>query len=158
MEKIVYDLLNDLGIKYSNQIHEAITSVRDTDIKLEGQQVKNLVLKAKKTNNLYLIILKDEKMANLGKLAEILEEKRLSFANDEILEELLHCKAGTVTAFGLMFDKECKINVIIDDEIDQNLTVGFHPFINTKTTDIQFKDFMKFLEHVNHKPKFINVG
>lgn len=34
-------------------------------------------------------------------LAERLAEKRLSFASDEQLEELLHVPAGTVTPFGL---------------------------------------------------------
>lgn len=156
MEDQIYKLLNELKIDYKKLEHEAISSVKNC-IKLEGQQVKNLVLKAKKTDNIYLIILHDEKIINLNRLAEILNEKRLSFASETTLLELLNCKAGSVTPFGLIFDKEFKVNVIVDEAVDKTLTVGFHPFVNTKTLNIKFEDFIKFLEYVNHSYKILNL-
>lgn len=149
-EKMIYALLDDLNIAYDTLEHAPISSVRDTDIVLPGQQVKNLCLKTKKARKFYLVILKDEKSAHIKKLEETLGEKRLSFANEEELERLLHVEPGVVTPFGLLYDTEHHIQVIIDEEVDPNLTVGFHPFNNTKTLNIAYSDFIRFLEYVGH--------
>ena len=44
---VAYDVLAKLNIAYERLDHAPITSVRDTDIVLPGQQVKNLCLKTK---------------------------------------------------------------------------------------------------------------
>lgn len=149
-EKEAYDLLEQLAISYERHDHRSITSVQDLDFTLPGQQVKNLVLKTKKNRQFYMIILHDEKQANLADLAERLGEKRLSFASYEQLEELLHVPAGTVTPFGLIFDKEHRIQVIVDDAVDRSLTVGFHPFINSTTLNIAYTDFEKIMDYLQH--------
>lgn len=156
-ENMIYQLLKDLNIEYKTLEHEAIYSVKDHLFELEGQQVKNLLLKAKKSNNIYLVILHDEKSVNLSELAEKLNEKRLSFASSETMNELTGCEPGSLTPFGLLFDKENKVSLIIDTNVDRNTTIGAHPFINTKTLNIQFKDFEKFFEYTNHKINFIEL-
>ena len=112
-ESMIYQLLDELKISYDRLDHEPISSVIEAvekGIVLPGQQVKNLFLKNKKGRQFYLVILRDEKTADIKHLAEILDEKRLSFANDKELEELLQVEPGAVTPFGLLFDKiNCKI-------------------------------------------------
>ena len=111
-EEKIYQVLDDLHIAYERLDHEPISSVieaAEKGIVLPGQQVKNLVLKSKKGRQFYLVILRDEKRANIKHLAEVLDEKRLSFANDKELEELLQVEPGAVTPFGLLFDKEKKV-------------------------------------------------
>lgn len=157
-EKEAYDLLEKLNIPYERHDHKAITSVQDLDFTLPGQQVKDLLLKNKKGNQLYLVILHDEKQANLAQLAENLEEKRLSFVREEVLEELLHVPAGTVTPFGLLFDVEHWIQVIVDAAVDQTTTVGFHPFINSTTLNIAFSDFEKIVAETGHVLRTIDCG
>ncbi|NYV27235.1 prolyl-tRNA synthetase associated domain-containing protein [Streptobacillus felis] len=156
-EEMIYELLNKMNIKYKTLEHEAISSVKDHLFELEGQQVKNLLLKAKKTNNIYLVLIHDEKSLNLSDLAEKLEEKRLSFASSDTMFELTGCEPGVLTPFGLLFDKEHKISLIVDTAVDINTTIGAHPFINTKTLNIQFKDFEKFFKHTGHKINFIEL-
>ncbi|WP_073508307.1 YbaK/EbsC family protein [Streptobacillus notomytis] len=156
-EYMIYELLKKLGIEYISLEHEAISSVKDHLFELEGQQVKNLLLKAKKTDNIYLVMLHDEKSLNLTDLAEKLEEKRLSFASSSTMLELTGCEPGKLTPFGLIFDKEHKINLIVDTAVDINTTIGAHPFINTKTLNIEFKDFEKFLKYTGHKINFIEL-
>lgn len=73
---------------------------------LPGPQVKNLLLKSRKGKQIYLVILPDEKHADLKQLAEQLKEKRLSFVSEEQLPDLLGVPAGTVTPLALMHDKE----------------------------------------------------
>ena len=154
-EDQAYDLLEKLHISYDRHDHKAITSVQDLDFTLPGQQVKNLVLKTKKSRNFYMVILHDEKQANLADLAERLGEKRLSFASDEQLEELLHVPAGTVTPFGLMFDGEKQIQVIVDEAVDRSATVGFHPFINSTTLNIAYSDFEKIMDYLEHSIRIV---
>ena len=82
-EEKIYQVLDDLHIAYERLDHEPISSVieaAEKGIVLPGQQVKNLVLKSKKGRQFYLVILRDEKRANIKHLAEVLDEKRLSFA------------------------------------------------------------------------------
>lgn len=108
-EKEAYKLLEVLNISYQKVEHPAITSVRNLSFSLPGPQVKNLLVKAKKGKRAYLIILPDEKQANLKQLAKHLKERRLSFLSKEQLYELLGVAPGTVTPLALMHDQEKRI-------------------------------------------------
>ncbi|GGE24421.1 prolyl-tRNA synthetase associated domain-containing protein [Streptococcus himalayensis] len=154
-EAMIYQLLAELNIEYVRLDHEPIYSVRDTEIRLPGQQVKNLLLKTKKGRQFYLFILPDEKTANIKQLAEALGEKRLSFASDSDLEDLLQVEAGSVTPFGLIFDTDKKVQVLVDETVDDSLTVGFHPFVNTTTLNISYHDFLRFVDFSGHEAKRI---
>lgn len=156
-EKSAYELLEKLNIKFLKVNHPPITSVKNIPFELPGPQVKNLVLKTKKGNNIYFVVLHDEKQVNLKKLATLLDEKRLSFASEETLETLLGVPAGTVTPLALPTNKTNQINIIIDTDIDFDNTVGFHPNINTTTLIIQFCDFEKILNYLGYKPTYITL-
>ena len=158
-EQWIYNKLDKMNIAYERHDHEPIYSVIEAakkGIVLPGQQVKNLVLKNKKGRQFYLVILRDEKIADIKKLATELEEKRLSFANSEELAHLLHVEPGAVTPFGLFFDIENKIQVIVDDEVNPNLTVGFHPFNHGTTLNISYTDFEYFVKESGHSLLRIN--
>ena len=90
-------------------------------------------------------------------LAEILNEKRLSFVSEKNLVELLNVPAGSVTPLALPNDHDHKITVVIDKEIDQQDTVGFHPNINSTTLIMQFRDFEKILNHLGYKPLYVAI-
>lgn len=149
-EKESYAILEQLGISYERIDHEPITSVKDLEVELPGQQVKCLVLKNKKGRQYYFVILHDEKTADLKLLAQALEENRLSFASEEALMTLLQCVPGTVTPFGLQYDTEFKVQVIVDESVDTSLTVGFHPYVNTTTLNIAYGDFERLVTHFQH--------
>ncbi len=78
-ESMIYQLLDELKISYDRLDHEPISSVieaAEKGIVLPGQQVKNLFLKNQKGRQFYLVILRDEKMADIkqgeGGLHELL--------------------------------------------------------------------------------------
>ncbi|MDR0921075.1 MAG: prolyl-tRNA synthetase associated domain-containing protein [Lactobacillales bacterium] len=144
-EKEAYDLLERLEIPYLRVDHPAITSVKNVPFELPGPQVKNLVLKTKKGRAFYLIILPDEKMADIKDLAKRLGENRLSFASEENLYDLLKVVPGTVTPLALPNDTEHKLQIVVDSSINHEDTAGFHPNVNTTTLMIQFHDFEKIL-------------
>ncbi|MGO2083720.1 prolyl-tRNA synthetase associated domain-containing protein [Vagococcus sp.] len=156
-EQEAYDLLTKLAIQYEAVHHPPITSVIDVPYELPGPQVKNLVLKSKKGKRLYLVILPDEKKADLKALAEQLEEKRLSFVSEETLVEVLNIPAGTVTPLALSNDSGKKVTVVLDQSIDREDTVGFHPNVNTTTLIMPFKEFERLLTHLGYDPIFIKL-
>ncbi|MGM9988546.1 MAG: prolyl-tRNA synthetase associated domain-containing protein [Bacillaceae bacterium] len=153
-EKEAYDILQQLNISYERIDHEPIYSVKHYEANLPGPQVKNLLLKTKKGKEYYLVILPDEKSADLKHLAEQLNTKRLSFASPEELESLIGLTPGSVTPLALSHDVEKKVKVVIDSNIDREDTVGFHPNVNTTTVIISFHDFERFLAWVDHPPIF----
>ncbi|EPH93616.1 YbaK/proline--tRNA ligase associated domain protein [Enterococcus faecalis 13-SD-W-01] len=156
-EQEAYALLEKLAIPYQKVDHPAITSVKNLAIDLPGPQVKNLVLKSKKGSAIYLVILPDEKQADLKRLAEQLEEKRLSFVSEEQLQTLLGVSAGTVTPLALTHDTEHKITVVIDSSINHQDTVGFHPNTNTATLIIAYTDFEKLLAYLGYEPVYLSL-
>ncbi len=156
-EEQAYTILEELRINYQRVDHEAIYSVRSYNADLPGPQVKNLLLKTKKGKEYYLVILPDEKAADLKLIATQLDSGRLSFASEEELDALMGVPAGSVTPFALTFDKQKRIQVVIDESVDHDDTVGFHPNINTTTLMIAFQDFIKVLEKVEHKPIYVQI-
>ncbi|MGO3652362.1 YbaK/EbsC family protein [Vagococcus sp.] len=156
-EQEAYELIKELDLEYKAYEHPPITSVREMPYEFDSPLVKNLVLKAKKGKKIYLVILPREKQADLKKIAEVLDEKRLSFLSEESLLDILKVPAGTVTPFALPNDKEHQLTVVLDRDIDQEDTVGFHPNVNTATLIIPFKELLRMLEHLNYDPIFIRV-
>lgn len=148
----LYEILNTLNIKYKEVKHEAAYTVSDMDkinINLDGVGCKNLFLK-NKDNEFYLVILPDKKRANIKEIEKIVDAKNLSFASPDTLEEILKLKPGSVTPLGIINDKENKVTVILDKEL-QNNHVLIHPLINTKTVSIYYDDLVRFIEYFKHK-------
>lgn len=148
----LYEILNTLNIKYKEVKHEAAYTVSDMDkinINLDGIGCKNLFLK-NKDNKFYLVVLPDKKRANIKEIEKIVDAKNLSFASPDTLEEILNLKPGSVTPLGIMNDKENKVTVILDKEL-QNNHVLIHPLINTKTVSIYYDDLIRFIEYFKHK-------
>lgn len=156
-EEMAYELLASLAIDFVNVEHPPITSVKHVPFDLPGPQVKNLVLKSKKGKDIYFLILHDEKQANLKKMADLLDEKRLSFVSEEMLKNVLGVPAGSVTPLALPQNETNQIKVIIDNDIDFNDTVGFHPNVNTSTLIMQFHDFEKILVHFGYTPIYLTL-
>lgn len=151
-----FKVLADLAIPYEQLDHVPITSVANLGFTLPGQQVKNLFLKNKKGRKFYLVLLHDEKQADLGHLADVLGEKKLSFAHDDQVRELLRVEPGTIMPLSLMFDDDHKVELIVDQAVDQSTTIGVHPFINTMTLNIAFKDFERFLKKYRHTYRVVD--
>lgn len=148
----LYEILNTSNIKYKEVKHEAAYTVSDMEkinINHDGIVCKNLFLK-NKDNKFYLVVLPDKKRANIKEIEKIVDAKNLSFASPDTSEEILKLKPGSVTPLGIMNDKENKVTVILDKEL-QNNHVLIHPLINTKTVSIYYDDLIRFIEYFKHK-------
>ena len=50
---------------------------------------------------------------------------------------------------GLMYDKEGKVFVLLDEDLKEK-QVLFHPNVNNKTISLTMNDLIRFIEYTNH--------
>ena len=147
----LYEVLDKLNIVYEEVSHEKVMTVDEAkhiENMIEGIGSKNLFLTDKK--NYYLVVLEENKRADIKELMHIIGCSRLSFASSNRLKELLDLEEGSVTPFGIINDKDNKVMLLIDKELKGNKLL-FHPNINTKTISVSYDDLIKFIENQNHK-------
>lgn len=148
---VLFDILNKLNIQYDLVEHKAVFNCEQAqEIKklIDGIGCKNLFVTDK--HSIYLIILKDDKKADLKSIAQKIGTKRLSFCSEQQLMDILKLKIGSVSPFGIVNDSENKVTLLIDSDL-KNKKLLFHPNINTKTISIEFDDLIKFIEYEKNK-------
>ena len=153
MEEIL-SLLKNLGIKYVRHDHPPVFTCDEADkywVDSKAAHTKNLFLKTEKPPHKYfLYILECSQHANLKDLRLRLGSDRLTFANDSELKTILGLTPGSVSPFGLINDKDHKVQVLIDYTLNARRYLLFHPNTNTATLEINWDDFHKFLSHTGH--------
>ena len=160
MEDEVYKLLDELEIKYEKIEHPPLFSGSDSEkynIKIDALDCKNLFLRNNKKTQYYLVCLPVKKRANLKELQEKLQETRLSFGNEQTLEEKLGIKSGSVSIFNVINLTDKNLIFILDKDMLEADRVAFHPNVNTASVMFEPKNLSKILEHFNAKYKFIKI-
>lgn len=152
-EKRVYRVLDDLGIQYVVNYHEAIFGHEDAEkfgYHQPGLNLKNLMVREKKKDEHYLVILKDDSRLDFKKYKELTGwSSKMTFAGDEDLVKYLGVHAGSCSVFGLINDEANHITVVLDDYITEAAPeekISFHPNINTATLTMKVRDLYTFLE------------
>ena len=148
----LFELLNELNIKYEIISHKAVSTVEEAkhiENMIDGIGCKNLFLTDKK-GNYFLFTLHEDKKANLKELAKQLNVTKLTFASFEELKEILNLEPGSVTPLSIINDKDNKVVLVIDEDIT-TYKILVHPNTNTKTMSINYKDLEKIFNYTNHK-------
>lgn len=151
----LYELLNRLGISYEEVEHEAVYTVEQIQnirLDIDGVGCKNLFLTDRKGQYM-LAVLQEDKRADLKTLAALYGVKKLSFASDEQLGEILGLTRGSVTPMGLINDKEHAVKLAIDGEL-RGRKLLFHPNVNTRTISITADDLIKYIEYFGNEYKY----
>ena len=149
-------LLETKGIYYKKYEHEPLFSVQDSETKrgeIEGSHTKNLFLKNKK-DSFYLLSCEENSIVDLKKLSKAISAGNLSFAREEYLIKHLQVRAGSVSPYALLNDKENCVNFYLEDILEKNIEINFHPLLNTSTITLKTKDFIEFM--IENKKK-INI-
>ena len=148
--------MQQLEILYRNYISEMRESsqemgllLRQIEEQIEGIGSKNLFLKDK-NSNYYIYVLRDDKRADLKELAKYLNVSKLSFGKDDELKELLNLDKGGVTPLAVINDKDNKVIIIIDKDLEDK-KVLHHPNVINKTMSLEHKDLIKIIEYTEHK-------
>ena len=153
------NLLESNSINYKITEHKPLFTVEDSKNlrgSIDGAHSKNLFLKDKK-NNFFLVSFIEDIIADLKKASVHLNSKKLSFANEDYLMNILGIKPGSVSPFGLLNDKEKKVKFFFDQEFMEYEIVNFHPLINTSTVSIAPNDLINLIEQHHSKVEFINM-
>lgn len=154
-------MLDDLNFKTVTHEHEPVFTVEESNAvtaNIKGAHTKNLFLKDKK-DNYFLIVAGHHAKIRLNHAHKLIGAKtRVSFGSEEKLMAYLGVKPGSVNAFAPLNDKDGRVSVIIDAPLLGNELINAHPLTNTMTTTISKEDLLKFLIHIDHEPKIIQLS
>jgi len=157
----VYDLLDELGMEYYRTDHEPATTMEvcnDIDAILETLICKNLFLCNRQKTAFYMLMMPGDKPFKTKDLSKQINSARLSFAEEEFMEEFLDIQPGSVSIMGLMNDKENRVQLLMDREVIEGKTLGCHPCINTSSIRLMTEDVLnKFLPAVHHEAIIVDL-
>lgn len=145
--------LDDLGIETTTHRHPPLFTVEESRAlrgDLPGGHCKSLFLKDKRSQ-LWLVVMLEDRKADLKWLARHLDAGRLSFARPELLYEVLGVTPGAVTPFGLINDRDHRAKVLLDAAMMRYDILNYHPLTNEATTAIRSEDLRRFIADCGHE-------
>ncbi len=161
VEAAVYDLLDSLQIPYTGVDHDRADTI---ELCLEIEKVlqvgicKNLFLCNTQHTNFHLLLMPGDKKFKTKDFSKQIGSSRLSFADEQHMEELLGLTPGSVSVLGLMNDKEHRVSLSIDKDLLDSEYIGFHPCKNTSTLKIRTEDILnKFLTCFGIVPMIVEL-
>ena len=160
-EKDTYALLDSLGIAYDRVDHDPLFTMEAcaaVDAVLGMHICKNLFLQNRTGTAFYLLLMPDDKPFKTKELSAQIGSSRLSFSDAEHMQQLLSLTPGSVSVMGLAFDREKKVQLLIDQDLLESDYFGCHPCINTSTIRMRTEDLLeKFLPAIQHQPQYVRL-
>lgn len=156
----VKEYLNSIGIEFKIVEHEPAYTTEEADKYIEGHdgvRTKTMFICNKKKTNYYMIIMDDSKRLDINKFKEIVSEKQMKIASEEVLKEKLGIEPGMVSPFGLLNNDEKDVKIYMDKQIITEEIMTFHPNDNTKTLFITTKDLFKYFENIGYELNIIEL-
>ena len=157
----VEKFLNDNDIEYELHEHPAVFTCEEAEkhcANVPGVASKNLFLRDEKKQRYFLVILDAQKRADLKKLGEIFDAKRISFANPDELKEKLGIEPGAVSLFGILNDIDAKVELYIDRDFYEQPIVNFHPNRNTASVALTNEMLLKFLNVIPQEANIVEIA
>lgn len=152
-EGAVYDLLERLDIPFTRADHPAAFTMEECEAVSQALHTpicKNLFLCNRQKTAFYLLLLPASKPFRTKEITAQLRCARLSFAGEEQLASLLHLTPGSATIFGLQYDTENRVQLVVDRDLLDEAYFGCHPCINTSTIRLRTSDVFDRLTHALH--------
>ena len=152
----LYDIFRELDIEFEEIEHDPVFTVgqaKAIESKIDGTGCKNLFLTDKK-GKYFLVILEDNKKANMKEITKTVNTSHLSFADISELKSILQLGKGSVTPFGIINDFDNKVLLVIDKDLKDKKLL-FHPNVNNKTISVTYDDLIKFIDFEKHN--YINI-
>lgn len=145
-------LLDSRGIKYELCEHDPVYTIEEmlkAALPYPDTVAKNLFVRDDKKRNYYLITVKEDRRVDLREFQAQFQTRKLSFASENDLMDILKLIKGAVTPFGLLNDEERRVHFFIDRAFLPG-TIGIHPLENTATVWLRCADLLELIrEHGN---------
>jgi Ala-tRNA(Pro) deacylase len=152
--------LDEIGVAHQTHDHPAVFRVGEGEaIKaaIPGAHSKNLFLKDAK-GQLWLISAADTTLIDLKRLHPVIGSARLSFGPEALMVETLGVTPGSVTALGLINDRDRRVRFVLDRVLADAPLVNFHPLTNTATTTLSDEGFRAFLAALGIRPLVVDFS
>jgi len=119
---------------------------------------KNILLCNRQQTAFYLLLLKPLTPFRTAVVSKLLGSSRLSFAPEDVLEEMLHLTSGSVSPLGLLFDDHHQITLCYEQAVLDTARIAFHPCDNSATVIFEQKVFWeKVLNSLDVTPVCITL-
>ena len=147
--EIVYSLLDSLEIEYKIVEHPPMFTQADSELRPVQTDVvifKNLFLRNKDKSRYYLYSLPLTMRADLVAVAKALGETRLSFGDEDALQEKLNIQHGSVSFLNAIGIERTDVSFLIDSSAFSCDQIGVHPNDNTATVILKPQYIEKILD------------
>lgn len=160
-QRLIYEAIGKLGIEFDRVKNDFIVSMEDCEEvnKVLGARiVKNLFLCNRQETEFYLYVTRDDKRFKTKIFSKALGVSRLSFAPEEALTEYLGVKIGAANPFSLVYDRDCRVHLVIDEELMDYDSIACNDATNTAHISMSRADLMdKYLPYTGHEPVILHV-
>ena len=159
-QQVVFDTLKQLNIPYEAVNHPAVYTIDEMDalhLPHGESVVKNLFLRDFKGRQHFLVVLCQNKTADLKALRDKLGCTPLSFASEERLMQHLGLTKGSVTPFGVLNDSEHTVEVVFDGDLVGSAYIGVHPNENTATVFLSYDDLVRVITYCGNPVSAVKI-
>ena len=146
----VLEALKELNIEYRLVEHQPVYTIDEMNELGICRQVdvcKNLFLRDDKGRKHFLVVLRNDKQANLKEIAEKIGSSKLGFASVERLDKFLGLEKGSVTPLGVINDRDSAVVVVLDSDLEHCEILGVHPNENNATVFMSYADLCSYIRH-----------
>lgn len=102
-----------------------------------SQGAKALLLKADK--NFVLVVLPGDRRVDFDKLKQVLSAKKVRFAVEDEVKEIMHCGLGACYPIGSFLN----LRTVADPSLMENEMIAFNPGVNDKSIILNSADYVK---------------
>lgn len=157
----IYNFIKNKNIWYEITEHKAVYNMEELneiDLPYKEYDGKNIFVRDDKKRNYYLITIKGNKKVDLKIFSNTYHTRRLSFASENDLINILNLKPGSVTPLGLLNDRESKVIFYLDEDFlnDQGI-IGIHPNDNTATIWLKVQDLINIIKEHGNQVNIIKI-
>lgn len=152
--------LRELGVAVEVHRHAPVFTVEESKAlrgELPGSHIKNLFLRNKKGDRMWLVVAEEDRRIDLKALAGLIGADKLSFGSPDRLMTYLGVLPGSVTPLALINDKDRKVEIWLDRALLAMNPVYCHPLTNDMTLSLAPEGLLKFIEACGHKPRFVDL-
>lgn len=138
-----YLFLEENSVDYVRAEHDEAATIElceEVEKVIDAKICKNLLLCNRQQTVFYMLLIPGDLTFKTKHLSAQINSSRLSFASGEQMEELLNVSPGSLTVLSLMFDKEKKVNLLIEKSLFNEKWFACHPCVNSATVKFATED------------------
>lgn len=156
----VIQRLADLGIETKVHRHPPVFTVEESQARrgdMPGGHIKNLFLRNKKGDRMWLVVVEETRRMDLKALAPMIGADKLSFGSPDRLMTYLGVLPGSVTPLALINDKAHQVQPVLDRALLSMDPLHCHPLTNDMTLSLAPSGLLRFIEACGHKPIYLDL-